>query len=556
MAARWRWAAAVTASLVLAGARLASAQSYSDSGGLPSPGSTVRIDDLRTRFAPPTALAGGPQGPAWQFSPGIDVSEAFTDNPAGSPGTTNATRHSSDFITTISPTIAVNGDSNRAQVNFSYSPQALIYAEKSSPNEFVQNFAGTGHVTLIPETLFLDLTAFGGLQSRTGTSAGLGYLSQNTSNLVQTYSVTLAPYVQHRFGGTGIGEVGYSANYASNGSVTSSGGGNGQLVFDPVLNQFVTQNNTSNASNVLTQTEHAAFTSGEDFGRVNMRSVAQATQYSGGGLYSGAYSDLATIDVGYAINRTVAGLARIGYEDIQYPNGVPPVHISDVVWALGGKLTPNPDSTITATYGHRFGQSNVFFDGAYSVTARLRVFARYSQGLTTSLQDIQDTLSQIDVDSSGAIYDRATGSPIAVVDSFFGVNGNLSRLNRASVNAVLIYARDTFSAAVVHQTEKLVSAAPGTVGGASSTEGTYGTLTWEHSLNPALSVTTFIQYGVNKQSSLDQGDQAIYAGTVSVSYALSPTLTARALYSYNRNPSVPGEKTTQNYILVGLGKRF
>jgi uncharacterized protein (PEP-CTERM system associated) len=546
---------AVAIVLVSLNARPATAQSYFDSGSLPSPGSTVRVGDLRTRFAPANAVTGEPTGPAWLFGAGVDISEAFTDNPAAGSGEPGAARHSSDLITTISPTIDVSGDTRRAHVNFSYSPQALIYAEHSSPDEVLQNFAGTGHVALVPETMFIDLTAFGGLQSRTGTSAGLGYLSQNTSDLVQTYGVTVAPYVQHRFGSAGLGELGYSVSYASNGNVTNNLKSRNDLVFDPTLDQFVAQRGAADASNVLTQSEHAAFTSGEDFGRVNMRVAARATQYSGSALYDGAYSDLATIDLGYAINRTIAAIGRIGYEDIQYPRSVPPLLISDVVWAVGGKLTPNPDSTITATFGHRFGQSNVFVDGAYSVTARLRVFARYSQTLSTGLQDLQDTLGQIDVDSSGAIYDRATGSPIAVVDSFFGVNDTLSRLNRGSVNAILIYARDTFSVAVVHQAEKVIGMAPDSVG-ASSTQGTYGTLTWEHALNPALSITTFLQYGVNNRSSVNNAAQTIYAGTISLSYALSPTLSVRALYSYDRNPAVPGQKATENYALIGLSKRF
>jgi hypothetical protein len=63
---------------------------------------------------------------------------------------------------------------------------------------------------------------------------------------------------------------------------------------------------------------------------------------------------LATIDAAYAITRRISALGTIGYEEIRF-SGLPPTRISDVVWATGVRLTPSPDTIITATYGHQNG---------------------------------------------------------------------------------------------------------------------------------------------------------------------------------------------------------
>ncbi len=535
-----------------AGGAAASAQGY---GALPSD-APVRTGDLRQHFEQATQAAAGTTGvtgPAWQITPALDLSEVFTDNAyAGSTG-----KSQWDAYTVLSPSVNIVGDTAKVKVNLYYAPSISIYARNSALDQVGQNLSGTAHAILVPETLFLDLRAFAGLQSLSGGVSNSSVVGQNRQNQNQTYSFSAAPYLQHRFGSFGLGEVGYTLNYSTS---NNANGLNNQNAYGQPLStqqQLLQQQqlNQGYNDNVVTQNEHVSFNSGEDFGRVNLRGYGSATQYSGSGIYSSAHNNYVTTDLGYAINRWIAAIGEVGYEDIAY-SGVPPFRVKDVIWAAGAKLTPSPDTQLTATYGHRFGRPNVFVSGNYAATARLHFYARYGQSVTTNLDDIQNTLSQIDIDNAGGVYDRATGAPIAVVDDFFGLQNGVYRQDRGSVSAVLIYDRDTFSVVGSHEVRKLVSASPTSDFNLSS-RGNYGTLTWSHSINPSVNTTAFVQYGRNTSTGLFSGSQDSYTASASVTYLLSEKLTLTALYTYQKSASFfVGQNTSQNYLLLGLHKQF
>lgn len=535
----------------------AEAQSlYSPAGGgssLPPSDTAVRTD-LHDHFERLVSQSGPttPAGPAWQFTPDLDLAESITDN-AYVPGS-NGT--SWDLITQFTPSVNVVGDSSRVKVNLFYGPSINIYARNSASDSVTQSLNGNAHATLIPETLFLDLQAFAGVQSISGGVSNANVSTQNRQNQSQNYSFSAAPYVQHRFGGFGTAELGYKAAYNSSNGVSNFSNQSvnaGQV--SPQILALLQQQAASVNTNVITQNEHASFNSGEDFGRVNVRLLGSATQYSGNGIYAHAHNTFETLDLGYAINRYVAAIGEIGYEDIAY-SGIPPFRVKDIIWAAGAKLTLKPEAIVTATYGRRFGRPNLFLDASYPVTTRLRVFARYSQSLTTNLEDIQNTLSQIDVDQNGGVYDRATGAPVAVVDDFAGLQNGVYRLDRGSLNAVLLYSRDTYSFILSREARKVVSAAPGALT-LTSSRGTYGTLSWAHLVNAVLTTNLYLQYGKVAQSGFLATNQDSYSFGASLTYALSPTLTARGTYSYNKSASgLGGQDSSQNYLLVGLHKRF
>jgi uncharacterized protein (PEP-CTERM system associated) len=313
----------------------------------------------------------------------------------------------------------------------------------------------------------------------------------------------------------------------------------------------------STNSNVVTQTEHVTLTSGEDFGRVGMRLAGAATQYSGTGVYSGAFNNTASLDLAYAINRFVAAIARGGYDDIAY-GGLPPVRINDPFWAAGAKLTLNADSSVTATYGNRYGKPNTYLNAAYSPTARLHIYANYSQALTTGLDDLQSTLSQVDVDTSGSVFDQQTGAPVAITNNFFGIQSGVTRLSRGSIGASLIYERDTFTLSVVRQISKQISTPVGVTLNYADSSGTYGSLTWSHDLSPNVKTSLYVQYGKTNQNGLAAvGDQDSYAFSASATYAITETLSANAMYSYSKSATISSSQSgTQNYVLVGVHKQF
>jgi uncharacterized protein (PEP-CTERM system associated) len=361
----------------------------------------------------------------------------------------------------------------------------------------------------------------------------------------------------HKFGGTGTLEAGATISYSGNNNVTPISSGN--VIPSAQLGLLTPNTRTVPNSNYTSTEEHASFATGEDFGRLSHRIAVSATQYSGQGVYQGAYRSLQTYDIGYAISRFVTALAEIGHESIHY-GGVPPVRIDDLVWDVGAKVAPNGNSALTLTYGHHDGGDALTFDGHYQATARLQLYARYTDSLTTSAESIADALASVDTTTSGALFDTANGAPINITDSFFGIQSGLYRLRRMSATASLFYSRDLFSFNVSRQSQQVISSASATSTGTSN-RGTYGSIAWTHDLSPDVQSNAFIQYGTYSTSASNAG--AASSGNVSVvvslalSYTLSSSLRINAQYSFSKNDSnTPGQSSTQNAFLVGVHKQF
>jgi uncharacterized protein (PEP-CTERM system associated) len=531
----------------------ARAQSLIDLSSLPSVGTVVRPGDLRDHLSgtsPVQGLVGG--GRAFTINTALDLQELATDNAFNSP-----VAKSADFITTIRPSLSVAAETARFQGNFTYAPSANLYARNSSQSYVSQNLSGTGLATLVPDLFFLRLNAFAAVQATQGGFGPSTTTTLNRQNQTQTTSFSASPYLTHKFGGTGTLEAGATISYSGNNNVTPISSGN--VIPSAQLGLLTPNTRTVPNSNYTSTEEHASFATGEDFGRLSHRIAVSATQYSGQGVYQGAYRSLQTYDIGYAISRFVTALAEIGHESIHY-GGVPPVRIDDLVWDVGAKVAPNGNSALTLTYGHHDGGDALTFDGHYQATARLQLYARYTDSLTTSAESIADALASVDTTTSGALFDTANGAPINITDSFFGIQSGLYRLRRMSATASLFYSRDLFSFNVSRQSQQVISSASATSTGTSN-RGTYGSIAWTHDLSPDVQSNAFIQYGTYSTSASNAG--AASSGNVSVvvslalSYTLSSSLRINAQYSFSKNDSnTPGQSSTQNAFLVGVHKQF
>jgi uncharacterized protein (PEP-CTERM system associated) len=531
--------------------------------GTDVPGANVRVGDLRQQLERAFAnnAPASPAGPAWTFKPALDLQEQWTDDIQGA----RTGSRQSGFITTVTPSLLINGDTPRLRVNLAYAPTAYIYASHSNQDRIAQNLNADALATLVPGTLFLDLRGFATTQSRFAGSAPNGSTTLNRQNLVQIYNFSASPYLQHRFGGVGTGEIGYAISRTIQDNSAASEqpvflAGSSTPLFLPTTNQ-----------NLTTQTEHAAFTSGEDFGRLLANALASGTQYDGNGVLRSAYRYLGVYESGYALTRRITLLGRIGYEDIHY-SGLPQTHIQDAVWSFGTHLVPNPDSSITLRYGHQDGFNDFRLDGVYAPTARTRIYANYSDALTTGLQTVEEALALSTTDPFGNLVDRSTGAPIAAVSNFFGTQGSdtLVRQKLFSLTASLLLARDTLSATFTSRNQKVVAVAADGNGGGGPASGTFGSLTWSHQLRERLQSSLFLQYGQSRNagppSSTSQPNTGQFVATATLGYLISPTLTGTLLYSHTNNSyarnlartafNASGQGRAANLVLVGLHKGF
>ena len=530
-----------------------------DTGGISSVRPGALDQQIAQAFAP---AGGGPTpatlGPAWQFTPSAGVTEELTDNAqavGGGAGSVSG-KARGDLISILQPGLALTGDTQRLQVNLAYSPQIYLYASDGSQDRVDHEFNGRALATLIPQTLFLDVR---GLATQQAVGGGFGPTRFNTlssNNTVQDYSFSAAPYLVHRFGPIGTAEVGYGIGrtvQSANGNAPINQGFVNPFTLQPGLFQPSAAN-----QNTTTQNAHAAFVTGEAFGRYNATALASATRFDGQGVLSGAHRDTYTIDNGYAITRTITALATVGYEDIKY-SGASPVRITDAIWAVGARLVPNADSTLTVTYGHHDGLDSLTIDGSLAPSPRTRVYVRYSTGLTTNQEELQNALATTDIDALGNPVDHGNGAPIYDASNFFGVQDNLERLRRLSVSGAYTLDRDTFTATVENDNSKVISQASAeSLGALGSNSGTFGSLTWGHTLSPRLSSSVFFQYGVRTLDGPPSSTQDLLVASAALSYLLGPGLSSTLQFSHDQSSGggVVGGSTHDNTLLLSVLKTF
>jgi uncharacterized protein (PEP-CTERM system associated) len=493
------------------------------------------------------ALQGGVQR-AWTLTPSVSLSEEYVTgaNGAGGSSATN------QFITILQPAIFGTADTTRLHGELSYAPQLFAYSRSGSEDQVAQNFNGRLLATLLPQTLFLDLRGSASEQAITPGQAPIGTVSLPNNELSQAYSFSVSPYAIHRFADYGTAEVGGSYVATIQSALQPSAGQSNLAALAAATNQ-----------NVTTTSGHLAFVTGEAFARYNGAAEALATSYDGTGVLQSAYRNTVTLDSGYALTRTVIALVTIGWEDIHY-SGSTPITIDDAIWDVGLRLLPNADSAITLRYGHHDGLDSIRLNAAYQPTARIRLYASYSEGLTTQAEQLQNALATSDLDALGNPVDHTTGAPLLPVGSLFGVTSSLYRTALATLTAVWTLGPDTISASFNRQDQTLVSASNTIELQSGNSLGSFGSLAWSHMLRPNLTGTAFLQYGTSSTSGVTSPTERVFTVSSTLSYALSPTLTGRIQYSFSQTSGQVSAPLTaagfgtgsQSVITVNLVKTF
>jgi uncharacterized protein (PEP-CTERM system associated) len=513
-------------------------------GLLPSNAADVNLGDLRQRYESVLSTEPPPTQPGFTFSPAITISGFYASPVSPGAGTSSSSR--SDVGLIVNPSLVISGASQRLQGTFAYSPQATVYAQDGSANSFGQNFNANLHAILVPDTLFIDLRGTGGLSSAQGGFGGAAAQGLSRSQLSQNYAFQISPLLQHRFDGTGVFELGYTFadTIVDNGSQV------------PTSNAFGTvapnQDETTNAA-------HVSFTSGENFGRVRFGGQLSGSQSTGGSL-GASHRYNANTDLAYGITREITALGSVGYEDIHY-GGTSAGNIRDMTWSIGTRLLPDPKSTLTLSYGHHDGGNSFSFDGTYQLGTRLVASARYSQGIGTAAEDLQNALASSRLDPFGNPVDSVTGVPLVLEDDFFGSSGTVNRTERYTASLAYLLDRDVITVATRTDHSRVLSASTQTAGGPSSTSGTYVSLAWQHDVSEAVTTNASYQYGIRTGagSTGTVGTSTEYINTVSLgaSWQLSKTVTTSAQYALDVVSSrTPGTSETSHYVVLTVNKQF
>lgn len=483
-------------------------------------------------------------GTGWNFTPSLGMQEVLNDNVLET-----SSNRQWDLISSLTPGLAIYGDTPNSQVRVNYQPSLLYYARDTSLNQIAQQLNASGEFTLWQDHLYLDVRGLAGIGSSNGNAPGLGYGASggngqgastavlNKQNSTQFTSFEASPYFLQSFGDYGTLKVGYTINRSSQYSAGGASSGNG------------TGGNTS--STQTSNEELIQYTTGQYFDRISNTTGVDATQFSGTGGSAAGHNNTITDTLNYVLNRTYLAFGTVGYEDIAY-SGVSGIAIHDLVWMIGTTVTPNPNSTITLSYGHQNGVSSLTFNGRYALTARTTFFASYLTTLGTQLQAVQNQLESSTVNNNGTTVNSQTGAPVFVGNNLLGTQTEVYRSRSLTMGTSTLLDRDTI--AINAQFSDYTLFGSGVAGQDSS--GVTGTVSWIHQLREDLTLSSSGSYGRRWSSS---GGQSQYlAATGALTYNISATLSTSVSYSFydiNANGGV-GESMYQDLVILSLNKQF
>ena len=501
-------------------------------------GADVRLGNLRDSFQAAfpgqvTTVTGG-----WTWGAALNVDETYN---SATPSRSAATSRP-DFYTSVTPTISVQGDAPRLSGSLFYSPQGRLYANSPSQNAIFHGFNGTGHLTVVPDVAFIDMNGTTSFQSRAGGVGPNGTTSLSAQDQLQTSSLSADSYVVHRFDNFGSIQAGYTI------SQTIISGPQTQIV-----SPFVTpQANQS----VRSMTPHFSFTSGDDWGRFQGGFVATATTNQGTGVLAGSSRESETATLSYALSRIWTLTGSAGHEKIIY-GGLSPIHIDGPTWSAGATVTPDPNTTLTVSYGQRSGRPSLSVNGSTALSARILLSASYAEILSTSAENLQNGLANSTVGAGGIAIDRRTGAPIINSNNFNGSQGAVTYSKTINETLTWLLNNDTVSFSLNRTQSSVVSAA--TTGGPAATTGFNGTLSWQHQFSDNLQGNMFTMYG--KRSALsaartnaNQTTATIYAG---LTYSISQTLSTHLQATFTAMTSpLAYQKPTTTMVVFGLNKVF
>ena len=495
--------------------------------------------------APPSAATRG-----WSITPSLGAQLLATDNLF-----LTSRNKQSDLVVTLTPGLFMTVDTARLQGTLNYVPSVEFYLDTPGQDRVNHFLNAQVLATVVPRLVFLDLRGNASVGTASGGFAREGAATVDKRNQVQTTAFQVSPYVLQRFGGLATVQAGYGFQYGSQ---------NGDDAFLPGQTRpfFTTQDFTANQLYAVART-------GEDFGRLALEGRASGTEYTGTGVLDSAHRYSTSVEARYALNRFLAVLGEVGYQDQEY-SSTPRISISEAIWSAGGRVTPNEDSVLTVRYGHRDGFNSARADGSLALGPRTTLWGSYSEVLTTTTLRAADLLSATTLDALGNPVDAQTGAPSPQLfsDSLLGQQASLQRIRSAVLALSRSWSRDIVTLSLYNDRRRPVATAEGAV--AYAQRGTAVGVTWSHEFTPATVGTTSFQYGrfegggpgrfasgAGRLDSSGFGSGNVYTFTASLAQRITASLTGSVQYVLtHRDNGVSDGRVTQNVILAGLRQSF
>jgi hypothetical protein len=462
-----------------------------------------------------TLQQNNPNAPAVLIQPYLSAGERFTDN-------VNFTH--SDRIaaaeTSLIPAVSISADTPRLRGVLSAQASGNVYVPSAGLDQVFGNLFGSGTATIVPDRLFVDANS---VITQGSTLPGLGFV--NTSLLpqnqqTQVFATSVSPYLRESFDGMVDTELRYrlgATNFGGNTAATATPQTNN--LANGILNEgsFIaaTGRNFERALSRLTVVE-------SDF---NSNSTNRNTQFS-------SYDDLQ-----YRITPDISALARIGYQNLQYPLA-PLASFAGATWLAGGQLGFGPNyGYVSLEYGRQQGVYGFTGSANYRVTPTITVIANLVQGVSSPGQYLQGSLASATLDPYGSIVDQYSGLPTAFYSPGLGLTNGVYKQHLFNGQITDSIGSNRYSLYGYYTNQQSLTppiTAP--------TKSVGGYATWDRDIRPNLNGTASVGYAttanavaVNNVTPI--GTVNTLSANIGVNYLFARDLTGSVLYTLAYQPN-------------------
>jgi uncharacterized protein (PEP-CTERM system associated) len=471
----------------------------------------------------------------WIVTPRVSLYESYTSNASLAPDG----HDSSDFFTTLVPSIGIRGDTARLKLSLDYSLEAIAYAENSDLDQLRNNLNFVSTLTLVPEQLFVD----GAASVQQVPSSGQAPVSASplaASTNLETVSVyDISPYIKHHFGTFADTELRYTFNQVhssgvSEGFSSAAALGSNQL--------------SSSTTNGLTLTA----ASGSQFRRLLWLVVADGANSSFGGTSPDTSSRLVQASGEYRVNRQIGLLGSVGFERISDPTFFPDPEPDGPIGSVGVKYTPSARSSLILNVNHRYDSNFATGSANYLIGPQTQIRAGYTEQVFTSSQlQFSNNLSFLTTDEFGNFIDSRTEQLFSLSSTTFGVENNAFRQRSFDIGFHAVRGRNTFDAGAFWQDRRVFQ-----TGELDTAFG--GALSWSRALTRVANLNLTIRYA-NEQFNGPQfeDNQQLFGLGGSLVYQLNDTLDGIFAVNFTRQlADIPTDQFTETVLSIGLQKRF
>ncbi|MGD9614499.1 MAG: TIGR03016 family PEP-CTERM system-associated outer membrane protein [Alphaproteobacteria bacterium] len=511
----------------------------------PAPPATPAQNPLPTTMLPPLRPGAIPaqaydlRAPPILIRPTVSVNVGYSDNP-------RTTQDGfSDALARLRGDTVISIDTVRLQGQLSGGIDYLKYVRATDQDNFNARLLAYGLGTIVRDHLFIDARTAITQASRTG---GIGFADPELvrrSDQTQVITTSLTPIARQSFGGYVDGELRY--NY---GVVRSLDGG---LFGGSDTTASGTTPASTNLRNATRNEATLSLATGRLFtvfgSKVTLDAMKTESQSAARTTQLRAYDDLS-----YQFNQKFAGLARLGYEDIEYPLQ-PAASFTGPTWVVGGRYTPFPGSYLLGSYGRQEGLLGFAGSLRYEITARTVALASYQRNRASLQEQILNNLNASAVGALGNVVNQLSGLPTSLVNPQFSLNTTVSRFDTGRVGLQTRLDRDTLGVFGVYSRRSPLGTPIGTAAGTgiSGEDTSFGiNFSWTRSMTSRLNSSASLGYTLQTEE-----DQRTLTGSFRMSYLLSERLRAILIYRFiDVDSASVGNSYRRNQVEIGLTRSF